>query len=125
MLQDSVNNSASACPSVSKWEMMEQTGEKLGKIYRSINLDFWKHHLMVIILFPKLVRAKDRLDGIVKRKLDIKLESLEDWLQLPDDYSDRKSTDDKKRVNDFHNIPLSIIYFQGKKRSSIGSLGRY
>ncbi|KAI9554282.1 hypothetical protein GHT06_019554 [Daphnia sinensis] len=57
-------------PAVSKWETMEQTEEKL-----------------------------DRLDGIVKRKLD-KPASMEDWLQsgLPDDYGDRKCIEGKKRV---------------------------
>lgn len=70
--EDSQNSSNSADgPAVSRWETMEQTGEKL-----------------------------DRLDGISKR-LGGKQEkpaSLEDWLQLPDDYAQRFSGDGKKRV---------------------------
>ncbi|XP_057375414.1 uncharacterized protein LOC130696351 isoform X2 [Daphnia carinata] len=64
------HGSPNETPAVSKWETMEQTEEKL-----------------------------DRLDGIIKRKLD-KPASMEDWLQpgLPDDYSDRKCIEGKKRV---------------------------
>lgn len=68
LLDEDSQESSSATPAVSKWELMEQTGEKL-----------------------------DRLDGIVKRKLE-KPASLEDWLQLPDDYDQREFTDGKKRV---------------------------
>lgn len=43
--------------------------------------------------------SADRLDGIVKRKLE-KPASMEDWLQsgLPDDYDERKCIEGKKRV---------------------------
>lgn len=65
----------------------------------------WQHRKIVIWLcanlfkwiLPSWLLIIDRLDGIVKRKLE-KPASLEDWLQLPDDYDQRKFTDGKKRV---------------------------
>lgn len=71
---------------------MEQTEEKLGNLVYLIFLNFDSN-----IYFES-----DRLDGIVKKKLE-KPASMEDWLQsgLPDDYDynfDQKPTDGKKKV---------------------------
>jgi hypothetical protein len=41
----------------------------------------------------------DRLDGLAKRrKAEDKPQTLEDWLQLTDDYDRRKTTPGKKMV---------------------------
>ena len=60
---------------------------------------FKKSSFLTVTIYGSFRKKKDRLDGIVKRKVD-KPTSMEDWLQsgLPEDYVERKGDDGKKRV---------------------------
>ena len=64
-------------------------------------------------MIVKFIFESDRLDGIVKKKLE-KPASMEDWLQsgLPDDYDynfDQKPMDGKKRVIEYNLFFILII----------------
>lgn len=52
----------------------------------------------------------DRLDGLARRKRsDDNPKTLEDWLQLSDDYEERSSTPGKKRVIKYIGIKIRNV----------------
>lgn len=67
--EDEEENEEEANVFMSKWETADSQGDKM-----------------------------DRLDGLAKRRKDGAPQTLEDWLQLPDNYEEKKATPGKKQV---------------------------
>jgi hypothetical protein len=56
----------------------------------------------------------DRLDGLAKRrKTEDKPQTLEDWLQLTDDYDRRKTTPGKKMVKYCKSFEIMYLVYWG------------
>jgi hypothetical protein len=65
----------------------------------------------IVFIIYDIFWFTDRLDGLAKRrKTEDKPQTLEDWLQLTDDYDRRKTTPGKKMVKLFIFITMNISF---------------